>query len=295
MTYCKLIALSLTTMLLTALPLTACTSGQPNDLSAPALTTPAPTTEVDTVTTELTSAAITTESNPSQINDTTPQKSTESPLKWQEAYAVLLRDYAKKEIGEYAASMLGIGGLFTLYDINKCGVPELIIWEASQGGFFSSYAAYTFENGVIVPLEINDRFGGRGYSIFSTPNDMPGIITVSVESGFTRHTLINMEEHSLNIKVSTVESWTNNRSRLEPEKSLYFIRGTENISIEIPDEIKEWYGWLLSLGYVLVPEDEYNTILDNIFGSPPVYSTDGIWPSAITEETIQNILFGWQH
>ena len=127
---------------------------------------------------------------------------------WQIAYAALLRKYAIHNIGEYRYWPFtdgGSDGLFTLHDINKDSVPELIIWASSQGGYFSAYVAYTFADGEIVPLEIIGGFGGRGPSLFTPPNNREGLITTSSGSGYDAFALIIIEGHALSVQVRAFE------------------------------------------------------------------------------------------
>ena len=219
---------------------------------------------------------------------------------WQEAFAELLLDYEWLIIGEYAELMWEIGnfdfpfsGLFTLHDMNGDGIPELIVWQAGQGGFFSVYSAYTYSNNEIVPLEILDYFGGRGPSIFSPPSNMQGIITTTVESGFTWYTLIKMEGHRLHAPISIYEDWTGLQSSYGD--SLYFVRGLDVVPMDIPYELNHIFDCccveeraLRGITYTFVAQEEFYRVLKDVFGNPDDL---GDWPLEINETNIQNVIF----
>ena len=221
--------------------------------------------------------------------------------RWQEAFAELLLDYSGRIIGEYAEYMwetenfdFPFSGLFTLRDMDGNGIPELIVWQADQGGFFSIYSAYTFSNNQIVPIEIIGSFGGRGSSIFSPPNNMPGIITTIVESGFTRYTLIKMEGYSLSAPISIYEDWTGKQS--SDGLSLYFVRGLEVTPMESPYELSHIFDCCcveerVSRGivYTLVAQEEFYRVLEDVFGNPGDF---GECPSEISEFNIQSMVLG---
>ena len=224
---------------------------------------------------------------------------------WQSAYATLLCEYEGMVIGEYAEMLMEeievfLGGKFTLFDIDGNGTPELIIWAASQGAFFNVYSAYTFDYNAIIPLEIIGSFGGRGPSVFSPGNDMPGMITTIAESGFTRYTLIEMEGHSLKAPISIYEDWTGTRSG--DGSSLYFVRGVEVTPMEIHDGLCRYLfdcccvRWREERGlfYTLVEHDEFYRVLEEVFGIPSANEDIiwGEWPHEITEENIQYVIFG---
>jgi len=220
---------------------------------------------------------------------------------WQEAFAELLFDYEGRIIGEYAELMWEMGnfdfpfsGLFTLQDMNGDGIPELIVWQAGQGGFFSAYSAYTYSNNKIVPLEIIGDFGGRGPSIFSPPSNIQGIVTVTIESGFTRHTLIEMEDHSLSAPISIYADWTGLQT--SNGTSLYFARGLEVVPMEIPHELSHIFDCCCveerasrGIIYTFVAQEEFYRVLEDVFGNP---DGSGDWPLEITEANIQNVIFG---
>jgi len=219
-----------------------------------------------------------------------------TPEPWQYAYVELLREYAEREIGEYAYEYMpsAASGMFTLHDIDKDGIPELIIWEFSQGGYFLAYAAYTFTDGNIAPLDIGRGVGGRGHAIFPTPDNMPGIILTSGGSGYNLYTFVRMDGHSLVVEVSAFVNWSSWQSGYE--YSLHYIRGMDISPVEFPESL-DWIEYehhreRLSFGYTLVSEEEFNRVLDDVFGD---LSADlGLWPPEINEANIQHVIFGWQ-
>jgi len=190
----------------------------------------------------------------------------------------------------------GSGGLFTLHDINGDGVPELIIWAPSQGGYFSAYAAYTFIDGDVASLEIVEGFGGRGSSLFSRPDGREGLIVTSGGSGYSAYTLIMMERHSVAAQVDIFENWSPRQSQFD--FSFYYVRGVDVTPMQFPDgaEYEWWYvnhlEWL-SFGFILVDEKEYSRVLGEVFGG--IYARYAESPREISEGNIQNIVFGWRY
>jgi len=207
---------------------------------------------------------------------------------WQEVYTDLLWRYYDVTAHLSAEE----SWLFTLYDINKDGIPELIIWESYFGSFFfASHAVYTFMDGEAHRLEIDEDFGGNpaSLSIFAPPNGAPGIIVNGSGEGFRRYMFMRMEGHSLLMDVcATVSISPRHRGY---DDILYFIRGTEAISVELPDFLywlEEEYEWMLSRGYALVTEKEFYRVLDVIFGS--MLERESVRPRSITKANINAIM-----
>jgi len=211
---------------------------------------------------------------------------------WLQAYAEVLMHYAGREIGEYAAYVMAEnGGRFSLHDFDHSGVPELIIWECGSGGFFFVYTAYAFEDGQVVPLEINRRFGGRGFSIYSPPSNARGIILTSRESGHDSYAWVTKQGRSLDATVSARRDSTPWQGGYD--YSLYFVRGLDVAEAEYPDTFWRWrcaeccYAHFAQFGYVFVSEEDFYSVLKTVFGQPREY--DGMWPVEITEANIRDI------
>jgi len=218
---------------------------------------------------------------------------------WQGAYAELLRHYAGKVIGSWAQEIqakldiVQLGGLFTLHDMDGNGMPELIIWSFSQGGYFDVYSAYTFADDEIIQLELRDRFGGRGSSIFVPSNNRHGLITTPGGSGYDRHNFITMDRHSLSLEVSVLEIWT----PWEYDFSIYYIRGASVSLIEFTDMHHIWictdccHNELNSRGFVLTSEEEFERVINDVFSN--TYHSDGMWPHEINEANIKDVLLNF--
>ncbi|MDR0272517.1 MAG: hypothetical protein LBI27_04285 [Clostridiales bacterium] len=222
---------------------------------------------------------------------------------WQDEYAEILRDYGGRIIGEYLYEAYSrTGGMFSLYDIDMNGVPELIIWGISQGGFYYSHAAYTYTEEGIVPLELAGIYG-RGSLIFPAPNNI-GFIATSGESGYSSFSFISMEERYIRVDVRAFEDWTPRQSGLpEFHISMYYLKGIDNVtSTELPeilhdshmDSYEEW----LSFGYTHVSEEEYRRVLYDVFGFSTIDGElqipyeEGIWLHETNEENI-NIIYDY--
>ena len=187
---------------------------------------------------------------------------------WQDAYAALLREFAELPLGgEPFISEYVLHRSFILHDMNGDGVPEIMIWEALHGVFFSLKAAYAFEDGQIAQLSIDSDIRGRGGYVLLPPSNRLGIVTTSFESGFHRHVLLVMEGHHLNTTISAMVNWQPRQDG--HDFSLYYIRGVEVTTASYSEALAYQWGahthWT-SLGYVLVEEDEFNNVFYYIFG-----------------------------
>jgi len=150
--------------------------------------------------------------------------------------------------------------LFTIYDINNDGVPQLIIWEAQPGGGFFATRTYHFAFNKARTLEMAEHFGGRPASLTtsSTPGDSPGMVVHGGGEGFSRHMLVNIRVGSLHIDVSMVTSaspWDRGYNDV-----LRYVSGLDITAIELPDFLywlEEEHIWMTSRGYVLVTEEDF--------------------------------------
>jgi len=106
---------------------------------------------------------------------------------WQIAYRDLLINYIEMAIDK---SSDGSNGRFILYDIDRDGVPELLIF-ASHGIFNQLVSAYTFLDDLPKLLESQPIW----LTSFSTPYDgRAGMIANSSESWFFSHDLFILED-----------------------------------------------------------------------------------------------------
>jgi len=215
-------------------------------------------------------------------------------IEYHDAYSALLWQYYEAAAHLEAEEMW----MFTFYDINRDGVPELIIWDSLFGSFFfTAHSAYTFASGDVHKLEIDESFGGRpaSLSIFPPPNNAPGIIvTASGEYG-GGYTLLNLEGDSLVINVSV----TANTLLRDYGVILYYVRGIDATEAELHYllygledpyllyQLAEEHDWMTSIGYVLVTETEANRVRDAVFGF--MHEDDNKRPQAISETNIHNV------
>jgi len=213
---------------------------------------------------------------------------------WMELYAELLRNYLRLEASsEIEREPIHQGWLFTLHDINLSGTPDLIIWESNPGRNFIVYSAYAFENGGIVPLEITERFRGRGFgwedSIFFPPNNVEGIITMlHSEVPLDSYTLARRNESSLFVAVSVI---------VNSNYGLCYVRGADvtpmvgySARLATNHHI-DWHNSWIYQGYVLTTRDETSRVFRNYFGDEDLHPNPLIW---LNEENITNYVFGWQ-
>ena len=91
---------------------------------------------------------------------------------WQDIYAEILRRYAFVEDANNSEWD------FVLHDMDGSGIPVLIILKTPSGFFRSGVAAYSFRDGTLVSLEIEDgSFSDFNGGVTAAPDGELGIIT----------------------------------------------------------------------------------------------------------------------
>ena len=195
-----------------------------------------------------------------------------SVLTWQEAYAALLRDYVLSGFDEY------MGWRFILHDFDLNGIPELLIF-GNQGWRSESVAAYTFVDGEVLPLEIDQQ---RWTSFYAVPlDDGQGIIGRSFSS--------NLDSYMHYDDVVSVGLWnliTLDEGRLTTETIAFDVWLTSALWEE---RVVHYY-----IGGTKVTEAEFAQATQSLFGNWD-YGIHrlGIVPDNVTEATIQERIFGW--
>ncbi|MCL2839495.1 MAG: hypothetical protein FWE05_01890 [Defluviitaleaceae bacterium] len=183
-------------------------------------------------------------------------------LTWQEAYSTLLHDYAKQPpLSEWSTRG------FILYDIDKNGIPELIITRTDEAFFnapnrISTEAIYTFREDSVVPIQ-----GGFSTynSALSPSNNQPGIVVLSHLSTY----LLTIEEDRLVAKHILQRPW------YWADDPRWFM-GSFIDSIEIT-------------------ESEYTEIRNSFvptWTNSILNESANIWPAEITEANIYDIVLG---
>ena len=114
---------------------------------------------------------------------------------WQEAYATLLRQYAQLPSYFYY-NWGGAGWEFFLHDINRDGIPELIILDRFSGRYTGYFVAYTFTDGAVVQLTTEYH----GAQFFTRPGNSPGIITVTGHGAYDSTAIMVLDGHKLAIE-----------------------------------------------------------------------------------------------
>jgi hypothetical protein len=99
---------------------------------------------------------------------------------WQEAYAALLWNYASQcPYADYDRE--DWGRHFVLHDIDRSGIPELLLMERHKYGTVTYYAVYTFIDGELTPLEFQSIVSWGG--IFAPLDDRAFILHVDDSVG----------------------------------------------------------------------------------------------------------------
>ena len=101
-------------------------------------------------------------------------------MSWQKAYTVLLQEYALQftETDEWGNALSG----FMIYDIDKDGIPEIIIFNADSGWVWHPLSAYTFRDGSLVNLDMSAEFSAAVLSLhgFGSVDNEQGIEVISL-------------------------------------------------------------------------------------------------------------------
>jgi len=196
---------------------------------------------------------------------------TPQPLSWQIAYAALLLEYQDKPSPvEWLDSVYR---LFLLYDIDKDGIPELLIFYMATG--FNSESVYTYRDGEVVPIE-------GGFFIYyarayANPNGAPGIVLANTlrhpaVPDAVYYELVVIDADRLVTETILTQAW---------EDWYQWWDGQE-----IPRES----GWFINDRQVT--EAEFEAAYHNIFHGWD--ENHSLWPHMITDENIKEIVFGWQ-
>jgi hypothetical protein len=150
-----------------------------------------------------------------------------TPLEpWQIAYAHLLWEYATRKLGDPEWDDR-IGGSFFLMDIDRDGIPELIV--ANTFHFTSYLAGYSYVNGKLVQLEI-PQFFDYSAAVVVPVNNAPGLIQMFGEAWISTSAFFTLNQNRLEIKNSVThlgelgtfygegESWYVNGNRATQEE-----------------------------------------------------------------------------
>ena len=194
---------------------------------------------------------------------------------WQMAYMALLRDYMRSPVDEWH-----LGWRFILHDIDLDGIPELII--LNNAGIFSySFAAYTFRDGEVLPLEIDRRIW---LNFYAAPLDgRPGIVTFSNSDGLASY---------MDYRNAFVVGW--DLIIIDENRLVKEIAASQVYLYTVPENSWELYGihWYINLEKVT--EAEFFEISDAVLGDwDEVMGRFGNFPADITEDNIREAIFGW--
>jgi len=193
-------------------------------------------------------------------------------LSWQEAYAALLRDYAKLPLAEMDA-----GWSFFLHDINRSGVPELFLVLEYETGHVRYDAVYTFSDGKAVSLEFEGLTTDGG--IFAPLDGSPWVVLFGAAGSGGVYLQMVIDGYRL---ITVADGW-------------FFIseEGHEQMWLALEEgQDFDWqnYKWYdLSIGGNTATVEEFT----NVFG----HRDERRWFRAhsITENNINSVIFGcWE-
>ncbi|MCL2387457.1 MAG: hypothetical protein FWC89_07920 [Defluviitaleaceae bacterium] len=182
---------------------------------------------------------------------------------WRSVFAALLREYATRELGDEYDNRLG--GSFFMHDINRSGIPVLII--ANSFHFTNYIAAYTFVDGNLVQLSV-EFFDDYSPIILAPTENRQGLVTIFGEAWISGATFLVIDE-----------------DRLKVENRLLSFAGWGT-----DDGEHKW-----QINGVEVTEEEYQNAFAEIFGFEEQYrfEQERIYTNIINESNIQKMIYGW--
>ena len=195
----------------------------------------------------------------------TPEPTPEPPpLTWQETYAALLMEYAElPPINEWTTRG------FILFDIDKDGIPELIITRTAEDFFdypdrIGTEGIYTFRNGSVVRLQ--GDFSTYN-SAFAPSDNQPGIV---VQCGLITNLMV--------------------------------IDGNKLVTQQTLSQPCYWdddWRWFMNIfvdrSWRELTEQEYIELRDSFvpaWEDSELSARASTWPAEITEANIHNLVFG---
>ncbi|MCL2377392.1 MAG: hypothetical protein FWC76_08385, partial [Defluviitaleaceae bacterium] len=191
-------------------------------------------------------------------------------LSWQETYAALLLEYSEKPSPTYW--LYDARRYFILYDIDKDGIPELMIFYLAAG--FNPEAIYTYRDGEVIPIE-----GGffLYYAMaYANPKGAPGIILAntlrhpSIPDAVS-YTLMAIDGNKLVRETVLTQAWED-----------WYQWWDEQ---EVPREA----GWYINDRKVT--QAEFYVVYDSIFRGWD--GNNNLFPAFVSEENIKEMVFGW--
>jgi len=187
---------------------------------------------------------------------------------WREAYAELLRDYMMRP----SPIEWDVRRVFTLFDIDKDGIPELMIFYLDAG--FATEAIYTFSSGE--PIEVEGGIFIYYYRAFERQDNKPGIIMAMPYS------------HPHVADISSFRLLVLDDNRLIDGISITHAR-EDWVQWWNGQEVPRARGWYIN--DTMVTEADYNEVFDDIFRG--WRNGDGLRHHALDEENIRLVIFGW--
>jgi len=160
---------------------------------------------------------------------------------WQIAYANLLLDYATQKLGDEYDDRLG--GMFLLHDIDRRGIPQLIV--ANSFHFTHYLVGYSYENGELIRLDI-EHFYDYSARVLAPIGNAPGLIQMFGEAWIDISAFLVLDGN-----------------RLTVENSVTFLGGWGT-----DDGEDAWF-----VNDVEVTHEEYNRAFAEIFG----FERDSDW------------------
>jgi len=164
---------------------------------------------------------------------------------WRQAYTTLLRDYSSRGFSAAWSADGRTAGEFILYDIDKDGIPELIV--ADSFHFTNYLAVYTFREGRMQQLADVD-FDYYSPIVLSPSGNRPGIITIVGMHGVRVTSLWLISGNGL-VRSTSVE---HNEDFIDARGDRWFVDGREVSRAEYDRTVNSVFGDLDRLLTILI-------------------------------------------
>ncbi|MCL1993274.1 MAG: hypothetical protein FWG66_10045, partial [Spirochaetes bacterium] len=155
---------------------------------------------------------------------------------WRQAYAALLSETAAGFTDQWG----NVFAYFFLYDIDGTGVPNLIVLEDEYGFGFLPLGAYTFADGVLLPIELADMPDFLT-DLYLPPGDS-GLVALLHGGDTVFFNWLELEAGGFRLRVSGMfqlgledpDDW------YSPERLFYYIDGQEVSEDEFWSVFHRW-------------------------------------------------------
>jgi len=164
---------------------------------------------------------------------------------WRKKYYEILHNYLAQDT--LVIDNFKIGGChFVLFDIDGDGIPELFILQLQKGGFFTFTAVYSFRNGHLVNINLNNLNNNvHPYvvdAIFAPPDNEAGIITALFGGMSTGISRLVIEDDKLVVLYTGGWGMYEKEYPYPPNVIVYYFNAYEVAEDEFYSIFPWWFG-----------------------------------------------------